>query len=431
MKILLLTDCYAPMVNGVVSSVTTLQRGLLAKGHDVRVLSNGDGRVSSFDGDVYRLASIGIGAIYPNARLGRPADRKVLNSIVEWAPDVLHSHTEFVAFWWARRLAEQLGVPLVHTYHTVYEDYTHYFAPSRAVGRHVVSSLSRKIAGVTDLMVAPTAKVEKMLTGYGIDTPIRVIPTGVDLTRFTTSAEGADLVIAPGTRPIRRLPRSSALSRRRVATERQITAAGTGVSRPDLRRRLGIAPEMPVVVFVGRLAQEKNLGETFQLLATLPGDLQWNFMVVGDGPQAGQYQQLAHKLGIGERVIFTGSVDPGYVGAYYRLGDVFVSSSQSETQGLTYLEALASGLPIVCKADPVLDGVVVQGENGYQYEAPEQFAAFMTGLLTDEELREQMGTNARASALAHSEGAFVENVVSAYEQVLLRRRARPRIGRVA
>ena len=398
MKVLLLSDWYPPAVNGVVSSVKTLRRGLEAQGHDVRVLATGSERATTFDGDVYRIASVGVGALYPMARLGKPLDRVVLEHVLEWAPDVIHSHTEFVAFVWARRIADALDVPHVHTYHTVYEDYTHYFSPSRKVGKAVAAKLTRRVLGGTDLVVVPTAKVEKLLRTYRLPLPIRVIPTGVDLDRFTCETRsGAD-----GTR-----------------------------GRDALRQRLGIAADTPVVLFVGRLAHEKNLGETFGLMARLR-HLDWRFVVVGDGPAAAHCHQLAANQAISGRVIFTGGVDPDVVSDFYRIGDVFVSSSRSETQGLTYIEALASGLPVLCRADPVLDGVVVDDTNGYQYTAGHQFTSLMTRLLTEPGLRRRLAEGARAGAMRFSEQSFADAVASAYAEASAKTAVRRRrLGRAA
>lgn len=397
MKVLLLSDWYSPAVNGVVSSVKTLRRGLEAQGHDVRVLATGSERATTFDGDVYRIASLGMGALYPMARLGKPLDRGVLESILGWAPDVIHSHTEFVAFVWARRIADYLGVPHVHTYHTVYEDYTHYFSPSRKVGRAVAAKLTRKVLGGTDLVIVPTAKVETLLRRYRLPLPIRVIPTGVDLERFTCAPEPS---------------RSS--------------------SRPDLRQRLGVPDGTPVIVFVGRLAHEKNLAETFRHLGRLK-HLDWRFVVVGDGPEAAHVRQLGASHGIADRVVFTGGVDPEVVSDFYRIGDVFVSSSRSETQGLTYIEALASGLPVLCRADPVLDGVVIDGVNGYQYRTPHEFSEHMTDLLGDVALRLTLAEGARASALRFSEQVFAGSVSAAYDEAvgIVAARRHHRWGRAA
>lgn len=399
MKVLLLSDWYAPAVNGVVSSVKSLRRGLETQGHDVRVLATGSERATTFDGDVYRIASVGVGALYPMARLGKPLDRGVLESVLDWAPDVVHSHTEFVAFMWARRFADYLDVPHVHTYHTVYEDYTHYFSPSRTVGRAVAAQLTRRVLGGTDLVVVPTAKVEKLLRTYRLPLPIRVIPTGVDLDRFTC--------------------------------ETLLRHGGSG-GRAQLRRRLGIPPHTPVILFVGRLAHEKNLAETFRLIARMR-QFDWRFVVVGDGPWASHARHSAAAHGIAERVVFTGAVDPESVSDYYRIGDVFVSSSRSETQGLTYIEALASGVPVLCRSDPVLDGVVVDDVNGYQYTSAHRFNAHMAELLTDKRLRTRLAEGARAGAMRFSEQGFAESVARAYAESIemAARRRRPWMGRAA
>src|SRR5699024_4309583 len=114
------------------------------------------------------------------ARIGMPSGRRVLREILRWSPDVVHSQAEFSTYVWARRIARTLSVPLVHTYHTIYEDYTHYYSPSRTMGRKVVESFSRRVLSSTDAVIVPTAKVARLLTGYRVDRPLHVIPTGLD-----------------------------------------------------------------------------------------------------------------------------------------------------------------------------------------------------------------------------------------------------------
>src|SRR5699024_4858791 len=135
--------------------------------------------------------------------------------LVAWRPDVLHSHTEFVVFWWARRLARRLAVLHVHTYHTLYADYTHYFFPHRGTGRALCAGFARQTLNRTTTVIAPTAKIERLLRGYGVRVPIAVVPTGVDLTRFTP-----------------------------------------GPPSPELRDALGLTPGIPVILSLGRLAEE-------------------------------------------------------------------------------------------------------------------------------------------------------------------------------
>lgn len=373
-RILLLTDSYRPTVNGVVTSIDELRAGLVEAGHEVRVLTVGPTRRTTFDGQVYRLPSLDASHIYPHARLGRPVDSALLADIVAWRPEVLHSHTEFVAFWWARRLAHRLGVAHVHTYHTLYADYTHYFFPHERSGRALCASFARRTLNRTDTVIAPTAKIQRLLRGYGVHVPISVVPTGVDLTRFS-----------PGPAPA------------------------------ELRASLGLDPEVPVVLSLGRLAAEKNITESIDLLAGIK-DQPWQLVVAGDGPLAGPLRRQVERLGIAERVRFVGAIEPARVPDFYRLADVFVSASRSETQGLTFLEALASGVPVVCRDDDSLDGVVVDGRNGRRYRTREEFTAGMSWLLRDADLRRRWGQGAVDTAAGFGRHAFVDAVLATYDR---------------
>lgn len=376
LRVLLLSDCWSPTVNGVVRSVSDLRDGLLAAGHDVRVLTVSRNMSTTFDGSVYGVASIPAGAVYPHARIGRPASGTVLRHIGQWGPDVIHSHTEFPTFMWARTLARRLDIPHVHTYHTSYEDYTHYFSPSRRLGKAMARVFTRDRLGRTDRVIAPTPKVAELLRGYGLDCPIEVIGTGVDLERFRPSA-GPD----------------------------------------GLAERIGLAPGVPVVVTVGRLAEEKNLPETLRLLTGITAS-PWQWLVVGDGPAADGLRALAARLGVSARVHMVGAVPVDEVPAYFRLGDVFVTSSRSETQGLTCLEALASGVPAITPDDDAFRGTIVDGVNGHRYRSAGEFAAVVGELLDDATLRGTLSAGARASATRCGRDGFVAGVLGCYGRAM-------------
>lgn len=382
-KVLLLSDSYRPTVNGVAASVDELRRGLVEAGHDVRVLTVGTARRTTFDGETYRLPSLGVGGVYPSARLGLPVDPDLLAELTAWSPDVLHSHTEFVAFWWARRLAQRLRVRHVHTYHTLYADYTHYFFPHARLGRALCAAFARRALNRVDGVVAPTAKIERLLRGYGVHVPVSVVPTGVDLDRFAPGPPGDEAVRA-------------------------------------LRADLGLEPGVPVVLSLGRLALEKNVAETIALLARVQ-DQPWQLVVAGDGPQARQLRAQVRRLGLADRVRFVGAVDPARVPDHYRAADVFVSASRSETQGLTFLEALASGVPVLCRDDPSVDGVVVDGVNGHRYRDADGFARALTSLVRDPGLREHWSGGARETAARFGRAAFADAVCAAYDRAGARR----------
>ena len=140
-------------------------------------------------------------------------------------------------------------------------------------------------------------------------------------------------------------------------------------------------------------------------------------LIVGDGPARKELEEEAARLGVEDHVIFTGMVDPGQVHAYYQLGDVFVSASTSETQGLTYLEAAANGLPLLCRRDPCLDGVLVEGRNGWEYEAEEEFCEIIDAILANPQWRINAGNQSEQIASSFDKSRFAEKIEDIYEAV--------------
>lgn len=378
MKILIASDWYIPAVNGVVTSVLNLRRELQRRGHEVRVLTLSQSRASREEDGVTYLGSIPVGLIYPGARLRTALAGKWVRDLVAWGPDVVHTQCEMSTFFLARRIAEELEVPLVHTYHTVYEDYTHYFSPSQRLGKKAVAVLSRKVGDMTDCMIAPTEKVRTLLTKYGVACPVYVVPSGVDLTRFG----------------------------RLTSPERFA----------ELRRQAGIPEGRRVLVCVGRLAEEKNVEELLRLRKRL-GSGGVTLLLVGGGPWRGKLEELAAELDLAAPdVIFTGMMPPEQVPDWYRMGELFVSASTSETQGLTYAEALAAGVPALCRADPCLEGVIENGVNGWQYTDETDFLNKLEQFLSDASLRRRMTSAALASAEELSAERFAQRVEAIYQE---------------
>ncbi len=378
MKILITSDWYSPAVNGVVTSVKNLRRELQSRGHEVRILTLSQTRSSWEEDGITHLGSIPVGLIYPGARLRTSLAGRFIREIVAWGPDVVHSQCEFSTFFLARRIAEELDVPLVHTYHTVYEDYTHYFSPSVRLGKMAAALLSRWVAAQTDCMIVPTGKVKTLLEGYGVRQPIEVVPSGIDLRRFS-----------------RRL---------------------TPQEKADARRGLAIPQGWQVLVYVGRLAEEKNIDELLRSRAEM-GQAPLTLLIVGDGPDRVRLEEEAQNLGLrAPQVIFAGMVPSEQVSRWYQLGDLFVSASTSETQGLTYVEALAAGVPTVCRADPCLEGVIRDGEDGFQYHTSRQLIKTVQTLLDQPQTLAEMSAAARRVAEEYSAQRFAQRVEEIYRK---------------
>ncbi len=380
MKILLATDTWSPVVNGVVRSVELLYHQLLALGHEVRVVTLSSSGHSYEENGILYVGSLSAERVYPGVRISAAGALPVsrwLDELEAWGPEVIHTQSEFSTFVMACRLAKRCHCPLVHTYHTVYEDYTQYLFPSERLGKATVEHATRLVAGHCALLLAPTDKVRALLNSYGVGCPVVTVPTGIDLKAFGPVQDG-------------------------------------GVERAEMRRSLGIPEDAPVLLSLGRLAAEKNHARLLDLLAAEPAETRPWLVFVGDGPARPDLEEKTKQLGLQERVRFAGMVKPDEVAKWYRVGDLFVSASQSETQGLTYFEAMACGLPVLCRADPCLDGVVENGVNGWQWKDENEFSEALHTMTADSALREKMKQNALETAARYSAEHFARQVLDAY-----------------
>lgn len=336
MKILLCTDRYYPAISGVVTSVMTLKKYLEAAGHETRILTLSDTIASHVSGDIVYIGSFDAEKIYPDVRIKHPVNKAYLDSLIQWSPDIIHCHTEFSTFFLAKHIYRACRCPMVLTYHTDYEDYVHYVALSRKFGRKLVMHYIRYVCKYMTRVISPTQKTAEILRNYNIPSPIRIIPTGLDLERFT---------------PVRK---DEELDR--------------------IRHLHGIKKDVPTLIYVGRLGKEKNLTEIVDFLSRYE-EKNFQFIIVGDGPDRAEIEAHVRNSRIAAKTIFTGMIRQEEIGIYYQLGNLFLSASTSETQGLTYIEAMASGTPLLCRRDKCLDGVVEDGENGFLFESGDEFCS--------------------------------------------------------
>lgn len=375
MKILLSVDCYPDTINGVASSVLTLKKALEKRGHQVKLLTlNRSHHSKKIGTDIYALGSRSVERIYPDARMSFRFNSKLIEELILWHPDIVHTNNEFATFVASVRIARECNIPLIHTYHTVYEDYTHYFSPSERFGKRMVKELSKTITKVTDSIIVPTEKIKDLLETYEIIKKIYVIPTGIDLEKFSKAPDEQWIL--------------------------------------EKKKEYGILNKN-IAVFIGRAAKEKNIEELIDIFKDV--DEKNVLLIVGDGPDRGFLEEKAKGF---KNIVFTGMVDRNEVENYYHLGDVFVSASTSETQGLTYYEAMAASLPLVCKKDPCLEDILINDVNGYQCEETIDFKEKILLVLNDKEKQERMRLSSQKIADKYSVENFGKSVEEVYKNAI-------------
>jgi len=383
MRIGLFTDTYPPYINGVSTSVLMLKKALEKKGHQVFVVTvNNEGMEYKFENDetIIRIPGIPIG-IY-DYRLTSIYPIKAVNTIRKWNLDVIHSHTEFGIGTFARFMSKQFNIPLVHTYHTMYEDYIHY------ITKGYFDSSSKKIVEYLTLfycdktaneLIVPTKKTYDLFKEkYEVNKNIHIIPTGIEIDRFYI--ENVDKQKVKG-----------------------------------LKQKYQILKNEFSIVFVGRLAKEKNIEfliEKHKELVKYNQDAK--LLIIGDGPDMEEYRKLVHKLKLEENIILVGRVPYDEMPNYYHLADVFVTASQTETQGLTVIEAMAAGITPVCIKDESFENVVIDGLNGRLFKNKNEYIKIMKELMEHPDVLSTLANQARVNAEAYSSKYYAERVLDVY-----------------
>jgi 1,2-diacylglycerol 3-alpha-glucosyltransferase len=364
-------DSYRPYVSGVVQSIDTFSRELRRRGHFIEVFAPRYPKCNdSDDPEVYRYPSFHT-PFYPEFYIGMPLSWGAKKFVSDLHLDLVHVHSPFSLGHVGASMARRQGLPLVFTYHTLYDQYVHYFPFARRLAQKTVVSIASKFCNRCDLVVTPTGVIEKLLRGYGVRVPIVSIPTGIDTGLFE---EG---------------------------------------DRHFLRNRLGIAPEEKILLFVGRLSKEKNLDSLFRVFGkVLHANRGVTLVLSGSGPEEEDLRQLAVEMGIADKLVFTGRLSHEEVAGAYKSADIFVFPSVTETQGLVLAEAMAAGLAVVARSAFGSVAIVNDGVTGYLCETEEAFAERICELLQDQALRRRMGQ----AAIARAQGLTAEKMAIRLER---------------
>ncbi|MBU3143185.1 glycosyltransferase family 4 protein [Clostridium sp. CF012] len=381
MNIGIFTDAYYPQVSGVVTSTFILKNELIRLGHSVTIITVAHPDVEEEEG-IMRLPSIPF-FLLPSQRVGMIYSRKIMIKIKKLDLDIIHTQTEFSIGIFGRIVAKKLDIPVVHTYHTMYEDYIHYV--SRGIMLKPASQFAKKVSKLycrdCSAIIVPTLKVKDALQQYGLLRHIDIIPTGVDLEPFKRNNYNEGLI-------------------------------------QDEKKSFGINETEPVVLFIGRLAKEKSvdiiINSMKELIVKMPNS---KLLVVGDGPERENLEALVRLLDIEKSVIFTGEKPWAEIGRYYQMGDVFVGASLTETQGLTFTEAMAAQVPVVAKYDKNLDDLIRDKINGRIFYKDEDLSEILFEVLMNKEECDTMVKNAYDGIEALSSKCFGESVEKVYMEV--------------
>lgn len=367
-RIGLFTDTYLPGPNGVATSVYLLKRELRRMGHEAWVLAPEMPDADPREDWVVRVPSVPY-PFFENQRLAMPSSRLLPTEF-----EIFHTHTPLFIGIWGARLAYRHRLPHVSTFHTHLEKYAHYIPGVATLDKYVgiMQKVCQAFYNRADVVIAPTNPVKQLAESYAIEREIKVIPTGID----TDILQSAPDPVSPW---------------------------------PSGKRRL---------LHVGRLGKEKSVDVVIHALAEIRKESDAHLALVGMGPERDELERLAHRLGLGEHITFVGSVPYEKIGGYYRMAELFLFASQTETQGLVLWEAQAVGVPVVAVgAEGTLQGVEV-GSSGYlvppgDYRAMAERAL---ELLQNEPLRQRFSEGARRFADQRTARRVAEQIVAIYDE---------------
>ena len=379
MRVLMVSDVYFPRVNGVSTSIETFRRTLLAQGVEVQLVVPRYGDEPEEPG-IIRVAGRPVPGDHEDRLLGWRAMHAAVRAAAQDC-DLIHVQTPFVAHYAGVKAARQLGLPVLATYHTLFEEYLQHYAPwlPAAWLRGQARALSRRQCNQLDAVIVPSSAMRQRLENYGVTVPLHVLPTGIPLAQF---------------------------------------AGGDG---PAFRLRHGIDPARPLALFVGRVAHEKNIGFLLAALQearqSLPEVL---LLIAGEGPAMRDLQAKTLELGLSDAVKFIGYLDRGRgLPDCYAAADIFVFASRTETQGLVLLEAMAAGLPVVALAEMGTVDILAPGRGCVVPSAmPAAFGRAMADLLSQPTLWRRLAEAAPRYAAEWSDAAMAERLADCYRSLL-------------
>lgn len=386
MNIALFSDTYLPDINGVATSTHILKKELKKHGHHVLIVTTmlpHDSEYIDEDDYVLRLPGLDLKKLY-GYRAANIYSFKGMKEIKEFSPDIIHIQTEFGIGIFGKIAGEILNVPVCYTYHTMWADYSHYITPPNMkvvdnVAKKIIEKISKIYGDSCSELIVPSQKTADALREYGISNTIHVIGTGLELEHFSIANKNEQLM-------------------------------NEIIEEYHLHDRF-------VVTFLGRIAQEKSVDLLIEAMKDISlKDSRICMMIVGGGPQLEELKELVHRYHLDNCVFFTGPKESHLVPSYYHVSQLFVSASITETQGLTFIEAMASGIPVLARYDKNLEGVVVDGRNGYFFKDKADLVNKIIEL-SHSDLTE-LRNHAITDAMQYSSESFYQKIINVYQKAL-------------
>ncbi len=382
MKIAFFTNCYKPLINGVVSSIISLKGAYEKKGHYTYVFAP---RVEGYideEKNVFRYHSVNLTSKvkYP---IAIPLSLRATKVINEFNPDVIHVHHPFVLSLPAIMYGAKLKIPKVLTIHTQYERYGYYVSPiPQVIINEAVRRIIFNLATKVDVITTPSQSMKKLISHYGIKKEIVVIPNAINLEVF------------------------------QERNEEQCK---------KLVEQAGLKDSDIVLLYVGRISFEKNVDKIIKALAIMKKRNITNvkLLLVGEGTALKQIREMVYSEGISDMVKFIGAVNNEIIKYFYQISDIFTFTSTSETFGMVIIEALASGLPVLAIKAPGVVDIVTDGVDGLLVEDEiSQFAERLEILVKNRNLRKKLSEGARNTAQRYNVDTISDQMLNLYQRLI-------------
>lgn len=382
MKIGVFTECYKPIINGVVNSILGFKQGLEALGHEVYIFCP---TYANYKDDLKDKNIIHLQSWPLPGKNGYhyifPLSQQIKN--IAKTMDIIHVQHPFIMGQRALKISQEFKIPIIFTNHTQYDQYTHYIPFSKSIVLKLIVKYIVKFTSNLNLVIAPAVGIKRKLESYGIKTPIEIVPNGIDTKRF----------------------------------EKEVSKRETNKIIDQYQMDI----DWPVLVYTGRIAEEKNLTfllKAFQELITEHPEVY--LILVGGGVQIEYFTNIIKELDLKENVIITGFIPYEEVQNYLALGRIYVTASKSEVHPLTLLEAMAQGLPAVIVDSPGTGDIVTDMKDGLKTKDNiKDFNKKIQLLLVNKKLHNILSKGAKETAERYSIESTTKRLLEVYQKTIM------------